>query len=108
MIAVHTLRKAILVVGMSRSGTSMIAHILHALVAALPDDLIGPDWIHPLGQWEPRGLVAINDEILIRLRLTWDEPNPLPDRWFKSAESRFYVSRIMAQVEQDDARAPLL
>ena len=101
-------RKAILVVGMSRSGTSMIAHVLHALGAALPADFIGPGHGNPYGHWEPRALVAINDEILTRFGRTWDDPRPLPDGWLLTGESRRQVTRITRQIEQDYADTPLL
>jgi hypothetical protein len=101
-------RKAILVVGMSRSGTSLITHILHTLGATLPDDLVGPNRGNPLGHWEPRALVDINDQILSHLGLAWDDPRPLPASWFRSAEAHDYSLRIMEQIEQDYAGSRLL
>jgi hypothetical protein len=101
-------RKAILVVGMSRSGTSLITHILHTLGATLPDDLIGPDRGNPYGHWEPRALVDINDRILSHLRLAWNDPRPLPASWFRSGEAHDYSLQIMARIEQDYAGSRLL
>jgi hypothetical protein len=101
-------RKAILVAGMSRSGTSMITHVLHTLGAALPDDIVGPGAGNPLGHWEPRALVAINDEILNCLGRSWDDPRPLPDGWLETGQSRFNVARIRRRIERDYADAPLL
>jgi hypothetical protein len=101
-------RKAILVVGMSRSGTSLITHILHTLGATLPDDLIGPDRGNPFGHWEPRALVDINDQILGQLELAWDDPRPLPGSWFRSREAHDYSLQIMARIEQDYAGSRLL
>ena len=94
-------RKAILVVGMSRSGTSLISHILHTLGATLPDELIGPDRGNPSGHWEPRALVDINNRILSHLGLAWDDPRPLPESWFRSGEAHAFTLQIMARIEQD-------
>jgi hypothetical protein len=101
-------RKAILVVGMSRSGTSLITHILHTLGATLPGDLIGPDRGNPLGHWEPRALVEINSQVLADLDLAWDDPRPLPECWFRTGEAHGFALRIMAQIEQDYAGSRLL
>jgi hypothetical protein len=101
-------RKAILVLGMDRSGTSMVTHMLYTLGAALPRDLIGPGPGNPLGHWEPRALVAINDEILARLGRRWDDPRPPPDHWLDSRETQDDIQRIRAEIEQSYADAPLM
>ncbi|MGA3003631.1 MAG: hypothetical protein ABSE20_18090 [Acetobacteraceae bacterium] len=101
-------RKAILVVGMSRSGTSLMTHILHTLGATLPVDLIGPDRGNPFGHWEPRALVDINSQVLSHLGVAWDDPRPLPGSWFRSREAHDYSLRIMARIEQDYAGSQLL
>src|ERR1700710_432997 len=77
-------RKALVVLGMSRSGTSLLAHVLHALGASLPNDLMGAAHGNPLGHFEPRALVALNDRILESLDRRWDDPRPIPARWFRS------------------------
>jgi hypothetical protein len=101
-------RKAILVVGMSRSGTSLMTHILHTLGATLPDDLIGPGRGNPFGHWEPRALVDINSQILAHLGLAWEDARPLPGTWFRSGEAHDFALRIMVQIEQDYTGSQLL
>jgi hypothetical protein len=101
-------RKAILVLGMSRSGTSLIAHILHTLGASLPDDLIGPNPGNPTGHWEPRALVEINDQILSHVRLAWNDPRPLPDGWVNSAEAHGFALQIKQQIEREYSDSRLL
>src|SRR6478736_1242432 len=75
-------RQAIVVLGMSRSGTSLLTHLLHTLGARLPADLICADHGNPRGHWEPRALVAINDAILLTLDRRWDDPRPITEAWF--------------------------
>jgi hypothetical protein len=101
-------RQAILILGMDRSGTSMITHILHSLGAALPRKLIGPSHGNPSGHWEPWALVALNREILGRLGRRWDDPRPLPEPWFRSREAQNYIKRITAEIERSYPDAPLL
>jgi hypothetical protein len=101
-------RKALMVLGMHRSGTSLITHVLHCLGAAIPHDCIGSARGNPLGHWEPRALVALNDKILGQLGRRWDDPRPLPDYWFTSQEAQDYIWRIVAEIERGYADAPLL
>ncbi len=101
-------RKAVLVLGMSRSGTSLLTHVLHALGAALPRDLMGPGQGNPLGHFEPRGLVALNDRILENLDLRWDDPRAIPAHWFRSRQAYVFLEQIAGQLRQSYGEAPLL
>jgi hypothetical protein len=99
--------KAVLVLGMSRSGTSLLAHVLHTLGAALPHDLMGAGHGNPLGHFEPRGLVGLNDSILQSLGRRWDDPRTIPPRWFRSRPAYEFLQRITAQIRQSYGDAPL-
>jgi hypothetical protein len=101
-------RKALLVLGMSRSGTSLLAHVLHVLGAALPNDLMGAGHGNPLGHFEPQGLVTLNNLILESLDRAWDDPRPIPPRWFRSRPAFRFLERITEQIRQSYADAPLL
>src|SRR5262245_44545850 len=57
-------RAAILVLGVHRSGTSSLTHLLSLLGAKLPERLLGPGHGNPLGHWESAQLMQINEEIL--------------------------------------------
>jgi hypothetical protein len=101
-------RNALLLLGMHRSGTSLLAYLLHARGAALPDDVIGPGRGNPLGHWEPRNLVAINDDALRALGRSWDDPRSIDQGWFDSRAARAFIDRIIAQIDRDYAEATLL
>jgi hypothetical protein len=101
-------RKALVVLGMSRSGTSLTAHVLHALGATLPQDLMGAAHGNPLGHFESRGLVALNDQILESLGRRWDDPRPIPTRWFRSRPAYRFLKRITAQIRESYGEAPIL
>jgi hypothetical protein len=60
------LGEAICVLGMSRSGTSLVARVLNILGVALGSEegLLDPAADNPAGFWEHAGVAAINDEIL--------------------------------------------
>jgi hypothetical protein len=101
-------RKAVLVLGMSRSGTSVLAHVLQAMGGVLPHDLMGAGHGNPLGHFEPVGLVALNDRILASLDRRWDDPRPMPDRWFRSRTAHQFLQRIAGQIARSYDDAPLL
>jgi hypothetical protein len=101
-------RKALLVLGMSRSGTSLLANVLHTLGAALPHDLMGAGHGNPRGHFEPRGLVALNDGILESLDRRWDDPRPIPAGWFRSRPAYQFLERITDQIRLSYGDAPLL
>jgi len=101
-------RQALLVVGMSRSGTSLLTQVLHALGATLPSDVMGPAHGNPFGHFEPSGLVALNDCILEALDRPWNDPRPIPPRWFRSRPAYPFLRRISAQVGRSYGDASLL
>lgn len=71
------------IVGMHRSGTSLVARGVNLLGFSLgdPDDLIaaGPD--NPRGFWESRAVVSFHDSLLLALGGSWDAPPTLVDGW---------------------------
>ncbi|UFJ42545.1 hypothetical protein LOK74_08665 [Brevibacillus humidisoli] len=78
--------KAIGIVGMHRSGTSMVTGALHILGAYLGkrEDLVPPGEDNPEGFWEHARIVDIHERILSVLNRTWHTTVPLPDKWWKS------------------------
>lgn len=67
-------RKALLILGMHRAGTSALARVFSLRGAALPEHVLPPNEGNASGYWEPEGVVALNTRILGRFDLTWDDP----------------------------------
>jgi hypothetical protein len=80
------LKHGICVLGMHRSGTSLVAGILRQLGLDLgPDEeLLPPDPNNQSGYFELAELVEINNEILAHHGGTWDELPELPPGWERS------------------------
>ncbi|MEK6250794.1 MAG: sulfotransferase [Actinomycetota bacterium] len=76
------------ILGMHRSGTSLVAHVLHALGLDLgPEEhLMRPGPANPAGHWENEPINEINDEILSHLGGTWSQPPELPAGWERSGD----------------------
>lgn len=65
-------RRAVILLGMHRSGTSLVARALLALGVDLGDHLMPADAHNPTGYWEDLEITALNDRILAALGLAWD------------------------------------
>lgn len=101
-------RKALIILGMHRSGTSFLAYLLHRLGASLPADVIGPGHGNTLGHWEPKNLVEINDDVFSALKLQWDDVRSIDLAWFSSECAACFVERIRLQILQDYGNSELL
>jgi hypothetical protein len=65
-------RRAVLVLGMHRSGTSALAGLMVRLGVDSPRTLMPPDDFNPLGYWESEAVVAFHDRVLRALGTSWD------------------------------------
>ena len=81
-------RRAILVAGSHRSGTSALARVLSLLGCDLPKHLIPPLDGNELGFWEPEAVVLTHDAFLASIGSSWDDVGALPDGAFVSAVAR--------------------
>ncbi|WP_419319458.1 sulfotransferase family protein [Caulobacter sp. ErkDOM-E] len=68
-----TARRALVVAGMHRSGTSAMARLLSLSGATLPERVMAPAADNPAGFWEPWEMVALNDRILASFDSSWDD-----------------------------------
>ncbi len=101
-------RACILVLGVHRSGTSSLAHLVNLLGAKLPEKVLGPGHGNPLGHWEPVGLMEINEEILAVVDRSWNDPRSIPRSWFRSREAYAFHERIAAEITSSYGDAPLI
>src|SRR5713226_5579370 len=75
--------KVVCVLGMHRSGTSLVTRILNLLGVYLGTEpqLPTPAQDNPKGHWEHGIFRELNDEILARHGGTWDQPPRLSTGW---------------------------
>lgn len=95
--------RAIVVLGMHRSGTSAIARGVAALGVHLGNDFLDAQPENPTGYWEDRGIVDLNERVLEALGLTWDALAAIEPRrfggwrmWKLRSEARRYLRRRFA------------
>ncbi len=91
--------------GMHRSGTSLLAKILHDAGMYLGDEeqLMAPAEDNPEGFWEHVDFVELNDKLLSRLQGGWDFVPELPEGWLNDesldglkAEARQLIAEFAA------------
>lgn len=88
----------ILVVGMHRSGTSLVARGLHAMGANLGDRVdTEPHPANPHGHWEHADVWRAQERLLIRFGREWhSSPGPLPRRWIEWPDTQETIERFAA------------
>jgi hypothetical protein len=76
----------ICILGMHRSGTSLLTNILNVLGVYLGPDahLLAPSSSNPKGYWEHQQIIKINDEILNRLGGNWYALPEFAEGWESS------------------------
>jgi len=101
-------RRALVVLGMHRSGTSAAARVFSLLGAGLPQNLMPPkEADNPSGFWEPAALVAAHDSLLAELDSRWDDLCPLPSGWFESEAAGRAQETLAELLEQEFGPARL-
>ena len=65
-------KQAVLVLGMHRSGTSVISKALNALGCYVGDNLMPPSPDNEKGYWEDMDIVAFNDSLLAQYQSSWE------------------------------------
>src|ERR1700683_5721745 len=77
--------RAVLVLGMHRSGTSALARGLQMLGVYLGNHFISPNPDNPTGYWEDRNIFGLNERLLAVFGLKWEEVALIDDaRWDES------------------------
>jgi hypothetical protein len=93
--------KAILVLGMHRSGTSAATRVLNFLGADLGPNLLAPGFSNDLGFWEHLDAYKINDSLLHGLGRSWNDVRPLPDLWTGSPQYARALHDIVEVLKRD-------
>ena len=91
----------LLVVGMHRSGTSLLGGILKRLGVGLPGETISGDHHNPEGYFEWADVVDLQERLLIDLDRWWPAPAgtlALPDGWIQHPATRKVYGKLLELV----------
>lgn len=94
-------KKAILVLGMHRSGTSVLTRIINLLGVDLGGNFLRPADDNPGGYWEHAEAVAIHEKLLQDLNRSWHDTRALPENWLESPAASKAKEKIAALITRD-------
>ena len=97
-------RRAIIVLGMHRSGTSALARVINLagvdlgsnLIPAVPNE-------NESGFWEHVDILRSNEKLLQDLNSSWDDVRTYPEGWWNSDIAETYKLEIISILERDFA-----
>jgi hypothetical protein len=95
--------RAVLVLGMHRSGTSALARGVQALGVYLGNDFLTPRPDNPTGYWEDKNICQLNERLLTILGVRWEQVALISEAAWQApeiesllAEAADYVQRTLA------------
>ena len=100
-------QQAILILGMHRSGTSVLSRLCNISGAYLGESVIEPAADNPKGFWENKDIVLLHDELLEQLNRQWDTTMPLPDRWWDSPKIAATKQKLIDFLRDEFGDKPL-
>jgi hypothetical protein len=76
----------VLVLGMHRSGTSVVTRGLKAVGVHLGDTLLGPQPDNPKGYWEHTKIFEVNEAVMEAIDRPWWSSRPIPPQTWESRD----------------------
>jgi len=99
--------KMLIILGMHRSGTSLLAGSCRLLGADLGGHMMDARQDNVMGFWEHDEIVRIHDGILERLGFAWDDVRALPDKWWTYQGIQGPRAELKAVLQRDFGTASL-
>ncbi|MGH6762974.1 MAG: sulfotransferase family protein [Phyllobacterium sp.] len=100
-------RICILVLGMHRSGTSVITRAISLLGAELPKNVLPATMDNESGFWEPARLVDLHDRMLAECGSRWDDWRKFDLTALGAERIAFYKSELKRLILEEYEDAPL-
>jgi hypothetical protein len=108
-MSAHSSRpRALLILGMHRSGTSAVTRAVNLLGADIGKNILLPGKGNSEGFWEHHEAMEINHHLLEAFGRTWFDIRPLPQDWTQQAPGRLAFARIQALIRIEFAPQPLV
>jgi|GEM_PF-1801177 len=97
-------KSVIVVLGMHRSGTSLLANLLAALGVNLGENLLAADCNNEAGYWEQEEIYKLQDGLLQQIGRHWIGPAgsvPFPDEWWELPEAQAVKQQLLDIVRNE-------
>jgi hypothetical protein len=101
-------RKALLVLGMHRSGTSALAGLFAHLGARAPESLLETTEWNPKGYWESEKIKHFNDRVLAHVGGSWRDWRALTPAWEESLLESAFSDELLETIDGEFGNANLL
>jgi O-antigen biosynthesis protein len=101
-------RRAVLVLGVHRSGTSAVAGVVHALGAAAPKTPLVPQNDNPRGFFESLPLYLAHNEVLASAGFNWEDWRQFNPLWFRSEAAERQRQKMKSLLIEEFADEPLI
>jgi len=103
---------ALIILGMHRSGTSLLAGLLSQVDVKMGRSLYAPQkGVNEKGFWEHEDIVDTHDELLLHLNSQWDDLLPWDEtwgeKWWETDIVKSFSHRLIDLVERDFKDAPV-
>ncbi len=102
------MKKLILIVGMHRSGTSLLSRAMSIFGAKHGENLLGQTPGNKKGHWEDKDIMALNIEILFRLGKDWDTIAPISQEDLQKLHDWGLLQRAVALLQDKFANIEVL
>ncbi len=103
----HSAHKAIIILGMHRSGTSALARLVNLLGVDLGKSFLPPDPANPSGYWEHLQIYDTHEHMLNRMGRVWHSVFPFPEEWWLDPMVSLYRERLIDILKNDFSRSKL-
>ncbi|MEW9571394.1 glycosyltransferase [Rhodanobacter sp. Si-c] len=103
----HGRRRALLVIGMHRSGTSALTRLINLHGVALGPDLLEAAFDNEAGFWENRKVVEFHECVLAALGSSWDDPRELRAGWLEQMQATGLCDELAALIVAEFGDAPI-
>jgi hypothetical protein len=100
-------RRAILVLGMHRSGTSALTRLLGLLGAALPATLVAADENNETGYWESLPINQALERLLREAGSAWQDWRPFDPGWHRTPAAAANVAELKQVILSEFGQEPL-
>jgi hypothetical protein len=108
-MSVHPQRpRALLILGMHRSGTSAVTRVVNLLGADIGKDILLPGHGNSEGFWEHFGAVQVDHDLLQAFGHTWFDIRRLPADWQQQTAGREALARARTIIQNEFAGKPLV
>ncbi|MEP5766283.1 MAG: hypothetical protein ABJ308_16915 [Halieaceae bacterium] len=101
-------RTALLVLGMHRSGTSLLSGLIAQAGVDLGRDIMAAAEDNPRGFWENQRIVSLHEKILGNCGQSWSSYQALPQNWQSLPDMDVLRQELRQIIEQEFGDSPLI